>query len=47
MAEIKYEIKEQIGYVSESAKGWKKEINLVSWNYLVERGTQSLKTNFK
>ena len=32
MAEIKYEIKENIGVVSESAKGWAKELNLVSWN---------------
>lgn len=32
MADIKYEIKETIGIVSESAKGWKKELNLISWN---------------
>ncbi len=32
MAEIKYEIKESIGVISESAKGWTKELNLVSWN---------------
>ncbi len=32
MAEIKYEIKESLGVLSESAKGWTKEINLVSWN---------------
>lgn len=32
MAEIKYEIKKELGIVSESAKGWKKELNLVSWN---------------
>ncbi len=32
MAEIKYEIKESLGIISESAKGWKKELNLVSWN---------------
>ncbi|KOY82162.1 YdbC family protein [Lysinibacillus macroides] len=32
MAEIKYEIIEQIGVLSESAKGWKKELNLISWN---------------
>nr|WP_263323498.1 YdbC family protein [Neobacillus sp. Marseille-Q6967] len=32
MAEIKYEIKETIGILSESAKGWNKELNLVSWN---------------
>ena len=32
MAEIKYEIKENLGVLSESAKGWSKELNLVSWN---------------
>ncbi|HET6871991.1 MAG TPA: YdbC family protein [Sporolactobacillaceae bacterium] len=32
MAEIKYEIVETIGVLSESAKGWTKELNLVSWN---------------
>ncbi|MGM9988423.1 MAG: YdbC family protein [Bacillaceae bacterium] len=32
MAEIKYEIKETIGVVSQSAKGWNKELNLISWN---------------
>lgn len=32
MAELKYEIKETLGTLSESSKGWKKELNLVSWN---------------
>lgn len=32
MAEIKFEIKEELGVLSESAKGWKKELNLISWN---------------
>lgn len=32
MADIKFEIKENIGTLSESAKGWTKELNLVSWN---------------
>ncbi|MDR3585277.1 MAG: YdbC family protein [Desulfosporosinus sp.] len=32
MAEIKFEIKETIGVLSESAKGWTKELNLISWN---------------
>lgn len=32
MAEIKFEIKESLGILSESAKGWTKELNLVSWN---------------
>ena len=34
MAEIKYEIVKNIGVVSETAKGWKKELNLVKWNDL-------------
>ncbi|SDN77509.1 YdbC family protein [Alkalicoccus daliensis] len=32
MADIKYEITEHLGVLSESPKGWKKELNLVSWN---------------
>ena len=32
MADIKFEIKENIGVLSESPKGWQKEFNLVSWN---------------
>ena len=32
MAEIKYEIEEEIGVLSESAKGWRKELNKISWN---------------
>jgi hypothetical protein len=32
MAEIKYEINESFGILSESSKGWSKELNLVSWN---------------
>ncbi|AKN33851.1 seryl-tRNA synthetase [Clostridium carboxidivorans P7] len=32
MANIKYEIKENIGALSESPKGWNKELNLISWN---------------
>jgi len=32
MAEIKYEITKHIGVLSESAKGWRKELNLISWN---------------
>jgi hypothetical protein len=32
MAEIKFEIIEEIGILSESSKGWKKELNLISWN---------------
>jgi hypothetical protein len=32
LAEIKFEIVQNIGILSESAKGWKKELNLISWN---------------
>lgn len=32
MADIKFEIKGTIGVLSESAKGWTKELNLISWN---------------
>ena len=32
MAHIKFEIKETIGVLSISSKGWTKELNLVSWN---------------
>lgn len=32
MADIKFEIKESLGALSESPKGWKKELNLISWN---------------
>ncbi len=32
MAEIKFTITEKIGVLSESSKGWTKELNLVSWN---------------
>lgn len=32
MVDFKYEVVEEIGKISESAKGWTKELNLVSWN---------------
>ena len=32
MAEFKYEIVEEIGVLSENAKGWRKELNKISWN---------------
>ena len=32
MAEFQYEITEEIGVLSESKSGWRKEVNLVSWN---------------
>jgi len=30
--EFKYEIVERIAVLSESSKGWTKELNLISWN---------------
>ncbi|MGX6978458.1 YdbC family protein [Vagococcus elongatus] len=30
--EFKFEIVEEIAVLSENAKGWRKELNLVSWN---------------
>lgn len=32
MAEIKYEITKELGVISENARGWKVELNMVSWN---------------
>lgn len=32
MADFTYEIVEEIGVISESPKGWKKEVNRISWN---------------
>lgn len=32
MADIKFEIKETVGVIAESTKGWNKELNLISWN---------------
>ncbi|QNM14873.1 MULTISPECIES: PC4/YdbC family ssDNA-binding protein [Fusobacterium] len=32
MAEIKFEIVENLGVIGTSTKNWTKEINLVSWN---------------
>lgn len=32
MADIKFEIKRELGVLSEGSKGWQREINLVSWN---------------
>ena len=31
MAELKFEITKNIGVLSESARGWTKELNMVSW----------------
>ena len=32
MSDIKYDIVEEIGVLSENTKGWRKELNLISWN---------------
>ena len=32
MAEFTYEIVEELGVLSETARGWTKEFNLISWN---------------
>ncbi|SER54426.1 YdbC family protein [Salipaludibacillus aurantiacus] len=34
MANIEFEIVKHISVLSESPKGWKKELNLISWNKL-------------
>lgn len=32
MAGIEFEIMEEIGVISETKSGWKRELNIVSWN---------------
>ena len=32
MADIKYDIIKEFGVLSENAKGWRQEVNLISWN---------------
>lgn len=32
MSNIKYDVVRRVGTLSESAKGWKKELNIISWN---------------
>ena len=32
MSSFKFEIVENIGILSENSKGWRKELNMVSWN---------------
>lgn len=32
MGEVKYEIEKEVGVISETSKGWRKELNLISWN---------------
>ena len=53
MAELKYEIVEHVGVIGENARGWNKELNLVSWNerirscsHKVKSGTWQSKLSF-
>lgn len=32
MADIKYDLIKEVGILSENSKGWRKELNLISWN---------------
>lgn len=32
MVEFKYEITERIGVLSTNAKGWERQLNMISWN---------------
>lgn len=32
MAEVKFQIIDNLGVISEGNKGWQKEINIISWN---------------
>ncbi|EFR97956.1 Uncharacterized protein conserved in bacteria [Listeria ivanovii subsp. londoniensis] len=32
LANIEYEIIEEVGVLSENARGWRKELNRISWN---------------
>ena len=32
MAELKFEITKELGVLTTNAKGWTKELNMVSWN---------------
>lgn len=32
MSDISFEIVEEIGVISENAKGWRKELNIIRWN---------------
>lgn len=32
MSDLKFEIKRNVGVLGENAKGWRKEVNIVSWN---------------
>jgi hypothetical protein len=40
VAEIKFEIKETVGTISQSPKGWSKELNLISYSTVHIKGEQ-------
>ncbi|MDR3049963.1 MAG: hypothetical protein LBV16_09075 [Elusimicrobiota bacterium] len=35
--EIKHEVVKKFGIISQSSKGWKKEVNLIKWNDLAPK----------
>ena len=37
MADFKFDIKKNLGTISESAKGWKREVNVMTWNNKKEK----------
>lgn len=32
MSDLKFEILRNVGFIGEGSKGWKKEVNIISWN---------------
>ena len=32
MADFKFDIKKNLGTISENSKGWKREVNVMTWN---------------
>jgi hypothetical protein len=32
VADFKFDIKQNLGVISESTKGWKREVNVMTWN---------------
>lgn len=32
MADIKYDLIQELGIISENGRGWSKQLNLISWN---------------
>ena len=42
--DFRYDIVEEIGVLSENAKGWRKELNLISWNGATPKGSERRET---